>query len=646
MRTAIAVLLAAAASAVAEDRPLLHPLFAEHMVLQRDMKDPVWGWAAPGTTVTVDIGDTHAESTADANGRWQALIGPLAAGGPFELTVAAGGASATVKDVLVGDVWLCSGQSNMEMGIGIAKDAKAEIARADFPRIRLFTVPKRITLDPAPRFAAPASWDPCSPASVAKGGWGGFSAAGYYFGRHLHQKLGVPIGLIHSSWGGTPAEAWMSEQALGSLPAHLAQAEQLAALRASIADQSLEQVVRDWWKDRDPGTAAAWESPAVDDTAWKEMQLPSAWEKQGLPGWDGVVWFRRRVTVPPGWAGKVLQLELGPIDDSDTTWFDGERVGGKPDHASLRIYPIPSQLTTTGEHVIAVRVLDYGGPGGIYGKPEQMKLDIPGNAAAVIPLAGAWRYHETTPIAKLGAPPGSAVNQNSSSVLYDGMIAPLVPFAFKGAIWYQGEANAGNPADYRTLLPALIGDWRSHFGTGFPFLIVQLASYMERKPEPADSRWAELREAQAFAAATVPNCGLALAIDIGEAKDIHPKNKQEVGRRLGLVAEAVAYDRQVECSGPVFRAMEIADGKAVLSFDHRGIGLDAVGGKLLGFAIAGADGKYVWADAAIDGEHVVVSSPKVPDPKNVRYAWADNPECTLINKAGLPAVPFRTDGPK
>ena len=467
---ALLLILAAAPKAVAStDHPFLHPLFCDHAVLQRGGPVPVWGWSAPGSCVTVTFAGQSRTVVAGPDGKWLVKLKALRASAkPRSLSVTNSTTheSAVINDVLVGDVWLCSGQSNMEMGVG-ACNATNDIASANFPQIRLLTVPRLIAA--APVETMKCQWFPCSPDTIKNGLWGGFSAAGFFFGRELNRELNVPIGLIHSSWGGTVAEAWTSAEG------------------------------------------------------------------------------------------------LAPLGD-----FNGA-------------------------------------------------------------------------IQKLRAE-GTKTNPNVTTVLYNAMIAPLLPFAIKGAIWYQGESNAGRAAQYRRLLPAMIGDWRARFGVGdFPFYIVQLAAFQTTNAEPRDNDWAELREAQALTAKNVPHCGLALAIDIGDAKDIHPKNKQEVGRRLALNALAQAYGKKIQCSGPWYRSMKVDGDKIRLKFDHANGGLVAKDGKLTGFAIAGEDHKFVWADAVIVGKTIVVSSPAMAKPLALRYAWDINPVCNLYNQAGLPAVPFRTD---
>jgi sialate O-acetylesterase len=640
------------------ERPLLHRLFSDQVVLQRDIPVPVWGWAEAGKEVTVSLDGAASKAVADAQGRWQAKVGPFPAGGPHTLTVsgppAAGGPdqSVMVKEVLFGDVWICSGQSNMEMGIGNVLNAKEEIEQANYPQIRLFTVPHLIASEPQAQVVG--QWLACTSASVASGGWNGFSAVGYFFGRDLHRELKVPIGLIHTSWGGTIAEAWTSAEALKTMDDFRAAVEgfQQNTAEAKKGTTDHEQQLVAWYAKNDPGTAAGWNAPAFDAGAWKTMQLPTNWEKAGLPDFDGIVWFRREFELPEAWANKDVMLHLGPIDDMDTTWVNGTKVGGREQWTDPRDYKIPSRLLKPGKNVIAVRVLDTGGDGGIYGKPSDMHLDCEGQPP--IPLTGPWKYQDSTPLAKTSPLPQAATNNpNIVTVLYNGMIANLVPFAIKGAIWYQGESNGDRGMQYRRLLPTMIKDWRARFAVGdFPFYIVSLANYKDPEPEPTDPAWATLREAQLLTALTLPGCGLAVAIDVGDAKDIHPKNKQEVGRRLALNALAQTYGQHIEYQGPLFKEFSVDGAVMRLTFDHLGGGLIACdyGGKpadkLVGFAVCGENRHFVWAEARIDGDTVLVSSPQVGKPVAVRYAWAENPLCNLYNKAGLPAVPFRSDCPK
>lgn len=644
--TVVAPTQPATAAENATDRPFLHPLFADNMVLQRDLRAPIWGWTEPNKKVTVRLHDKSAVAVADAAGKWMAKLGPLPAGGPHTLTVT-GPQTVTRTNVLVGDVWLCSGQSNMQWPVVSANNAPEEIANANHAPIRLLTVPNVIAAEPRP--TVKASWEVCSPTTV-----GQFSAVGYFFGRHLQQDLKVPIGLIDSSWGGTIAEAWASADALKTLPdfrAALDQVGQKVVLQNNGVGRPSAQTTA-WWTKNDPGSSpgSGWADPVLDASGWKTMDLPQSWEAAGLPQFDGVVWFRKTIEIPAAWAGKDLRLRLGPIDDADTTYFNGTVVGAMSRADAPRDYTIPGNLVQAGRAVLAVRVLDTGGGGGLNGTPPAMTLQTAGDTqAGGLLLAGPWLYKDSTPLAKSGpAPQPARTNPNIPTVLYNAMIAPLVPYGIKGAIWYQGESNAGRAEQYRTLLPTLIRDWRSQFGMGdFPFLIVQLANFMPADTQPKNDAWPNLREAQLLTAQSVPKTGLAVAIDIGVAGDIHPRNKQEVGRRLALSALAIAYGKKLDHSGPVYRAMKIENNKIRLSFDHVGGGLVAKNTtgdkKLQGFAIAGADNNFVWADAVIENDTVVVSAATVIEPVAVRYAWSNNPAAELYNAAGLPASPFRTD---
>jgi len=626
--------------------PFIHPLFSDHLVLQRNTKVPVWGWTTPGAKVTVKFGGQTKVAVARADGKWVAELGPMPVSSEARammITLGDNERSLTIEDVLVGDVWLCSGQSNMEMGIG-ACNATSDIAAANFPQIRLLTVPRLIAGEPVP--SADMHWSPCSPVTVLQGLWGGFSAAGYFFGRELYTQLKIPIGLIHSSWGGTVAEAWTSASGLQPMGDFNDRLKQLAEAKPG-EKVDFAAAYEAWCQSNDPGTRQGWAKAECDTSSWKGVSMPEAFEKTGLPDFDGVVWFRRTFELPVDWAGKPLTLGLGPIDDIDTTWVNGTKVGQMNRYDLNRVYQVPGEVLHAGANTVAVRVLDTGGDGGLVGKPEQMfiKPASPG-VGGPISLAGSWQMRDSAPLSKLPAPPvvPDANNPNVVTVLYNGMIAPLLPFAIKGVIWYQGESNAGRAEQYRKLLPAMIEDWRGHFGVGdFPFYIVQLAAFQPVHEQPRDNDWAELREAQAFTAEHVPHCGLAVAIDIGEANDIHPKNKAEVGRRLALCALAKTYGQKREYSGPWYHSSKIRGSKIQLSFNHVDGGLSAKGGELQGFAIAGEDRKFVWANAIIEGKNVIVSSPAVAKPVAVRYGWDINPVCNLYNQSGLPAVPFRTD---
>ena len=638
--TLVGLGLGSGSAFAAEEAALrLANVFTDHAVLQRDRPLPVWGWAPAGAKVSIALAGQQRTATAGADGRWQVTFDALKSGGPaVELVASSGEATTKAADLLVGEVWVCSGQSNMEWSVGSSLNPQDEIAGANFPRIRLLTVPKNSVAEPAADITS--AWTVCSPTTVP-----GFSAVGYFFGRELTTTLDVPVGLINTSWGGTPAQSWTSREALAANPALAgyvkgfddAMANYPIAMAKAEEERNAKKAVAVKLDD------TGWEKTTLDAADWKDMQLPQQWEKAGLKI-DGTVWFLRAVEVPADAAGKDLKLSLGPIDDQDTTWWDGEKVGEMAVWNQDRSYTVPAKLATAGRHVIAIRVVDTGGGGGVFGAPEQMKL-VPAAGGGETSLAGTWRYRVAEEAPERASPPMGPGNPWLPTSLRNGMITPLVPFAIRGAIWYQGESNAGQAWQYRTLFPTMITDWRAAWGQGdFPFLFVQLANFMKAPTEPGDNDWAELRDAQFHTLRTLPATGMASAIDIGEAADIHPKNKQDVGRRLALWALADTYGKKIEPSGPLYTSAKVEDGRIRVSFDHLGGGLEAKGGALKQFAIAGEDKKWVWADAVIDGDTVIVSSAAVAKPLAVRYAWAANPEgCNLYNKAGLPATPFRTD---
>ncbi|MFZ4508321.1 MAG: sialate O-acetylesterase [Fimbriimonas sp.] len=623
-------------------KPFVSSMFSDNMVLQRGVKAPVWGWTTPGAKIKVSIAGKSASTTADSEGRWVVKLPSLKAGGPYTLDID-GPQKVSLQNVLIGDVWICSGQSNMEQGIGASRDPEKEIAAANYPNIRLFSVAKN------PSFSlvenTQGSWTVCNPQNVSAGGWAGFSAVGYYFGRTLHSELNVPIGLIHSSWGGTIAEAWVSAGSLKKeMPDFVAAVDQVEATANVSQSADFAKTVADWYAKNDVGSGKGWGSPSFDASAWKSMNLPTLWENAGLPDFDGIVWFRKEIVLTADQA-KSARLHLGPIDDNDVTWINGVQVGQTDGYNLDRIYTVPSGVLKAGVNVIAVRVLDTAGGGGIYGQPQQMALELESGKA--LPLSGPWKYAVSKDL-KEATPYPIQMNNNPNivTVLYNGMIAPVAPYGIKGAIWYQGESNAGRDEQYARLLPTLIHDWRQSFGVGeFPFYIVQLANFMQQDSEPKNDPWPRLREAQYITTKKVKNTGISNTIDIGEADDIHPKNKQDVGRRLALNALALTYGKKIVYSGPVYKSMKVEGDKARISFDFVGGGLVAKGGDLKGFAVAGEDGKFYWANATIEGDTVVVSAPQVSKPKTVHYAWGNNPVCNLYNQADLPAFSFRTDGP-
>lgn len=620
----------------------LPPIFADHMVVQREKPVRVWGKAAPGSVIRVSMAGREATAAADADGRWMADLPPLPAGGPHELSVA-GPSTRTFRDVLVGEVWLASGQSNMEWSLEMLGHEE-EIAASANPRIRMLTVRRNVSDTPLEDFQT-EGWQLSAP-EVA----GGFSGVAYYFAKELEQALGVPVGIVHSSWGGTVAEAWTSAGALRNLPDFRGRVDEIRPGSISLAEQARIN-------DRLQAETAAWERRAAEadvaagrqedwitgrgGSGWRTLTAPGAWEEQGLPDFDGIVWLRRQFSVPRELTGREVTLRLGQITGRDSVWINGRFIGqlARPDRS--RAYAVPAGVLRRGRNTIVVRVLNERGPGGLLGPAEEMRVEIPGGRA--VSLAGEWQYRPTGTMASIGESPRGVSLHNQPTALYNAMISPIRAYQLRGVIWYQGESNASRAEQYRTLFPALIRDWRAQLGDDhLPFLFVQLANFMPAQPDPnTPSDWALLREAQARTLA-LPGTGMAVTIDIGDPEDIHPRNKEDVGKRLALIALNRVYGVDVPYSGPVYREMEIEGDAIRLHFDHAEGGLMAHGGELRGFAIAGNDGVFHWADARIEGNTVVVSSPAVPHPVAVRYAWADNPQATLYNAEGLPAVPFRT----
>ena len=629
----------------------LLPIFSNDMVLQQQTDAPLWGEATPGKTVKITTSWDKKTYTVKAapDGKWVVKVSTPSAGGPYEITVSDGKA-VKLSGVMIGEVWICSGQSNMEMpmqGWNRPMNADEISNAADNTRLRLLHINQSVSY--TERTALPdqkGGWTTCTPQTLRD-----FSATAFFFGRHIAENRNVPVGLIITCWGGTPVESWISGKSLSEMPefrsrvedikdagknkekrrAEFAEAVQNALLKAGQTDGSMSA-----------GGKALWAAPAFDDSQWEVMEQPCTFEEHGHKGFDGVVWYRKTIDIPASWSGKQLELAFGGMDDHDATYFNGELVGHTEGYGVPRRYTVPARLVKAGKAVVTVRLLDTGGGGGICGSANDMTI-APNGAAKPMNISGEWRVKFGSDLAHIDPIPAyNSYDQFSPTVLYNAMIKPLVPYAVKGAIWYQGEANADRAFQYRELMPLIINDWRKQWQQPMPFFMVQLANYMARDSKPGESAWAELREAQ-LKTLDVENTGMAVAIDIGLADDIHPTNKQDVGKRLGLAARRVAYGEQIAHSGPIYSGCTLERGQVRLHFNCTDGGLVAKGDKLKGFAVAGVDRKFHWADARIDGNTVVVTSPDVEFPVAVRYAWADNPECNLYNGAGLPASPFRTD---
>ncbi|GAA3986680.1 sialate O-acetylesterase [Mucilaginibacter dorajii] len=630
----------------AQAKVTLPAVFSDNMVLQQKTKAAIWGKADAGKTVTITTtwsGKKYAAVTG-ADGNWKIKVATPSYGGPYTITISDGDVI-ELKNVLIGEVWVCSGQSNMEMplaGWGKINNYEKEIADASYPNIRLLHVVQVTSNVPLPDAkVTDGGWTECSPASV-----GNFSAVAYFFAREVYRKMNIPIGLINTSWGGTIAEAWTSGPALKTLPDFADAASKIETENLVDAQKDYQLKIQQWQgliTERDSGYKQgkpAWIAQDEDVSKWRDMVLPAFLEKT-LSNFDGVVWFHKKIVVPDSWAGKPLKLSLGAVDDADITWFNGEKVGETNSWLAPRVYTIPGNLVKAGENIINIRVYDGAGNGGLYS--DAKLLFLANDAGEQLPLNGAWQYRVGLNLKDLPPYPTDPKSPNRPTMIFNAMINPFTQFAIKGAIWYQGESNTGRAYQYRDLFPTMIKDWRKQWDRGdFPFYFVQLANYYFTQTQPGASDWAELREAQLRTLA-LPNTGMAVAIDLG-GFDIHPKNKQEVGRRLALVALAKTYGNSIDYSGPMFKKFSVDKDKITLSFQFATGGLKTVDGQpLKGFAIAGADQKFYWADASIVGDKVIVSSPQVAQPVAVRYAWGINPVCNLYNGVDLPASPFRTD---
>ncbi|WP_143306537.1 sialate O-acetylesterase [Chitinophaga vietnamensis] len=607
-------------------------VFGDSMVLQRDQPIPVWGWASPGMQVTGKLGAAQASAVTGKDGKWMLRFPARKAGGPYTLKVSSRGGNVEFKNVLIGDVWLASGQSNMEWPVKDAKDAAKEIAASNWPQIRFLVVEHNKSLTPQQDIVN-GKWKACDTANT-----GQFSAVAYYFARKIHQEQGVPIGIIQSAWGGTPVEAWTGREGLLALPAARQRVLANDTLTTAHFVQDSLNMQRFWDIVYHPQNNTDHDIPSdtFNDAAWPQIQMPALFKDFGGP-YEGIAWMRRKITLPASFKGKDLTIALGRPEMNYSLYVNGHEIckavwnGG-----SSHRYTVPAALLKTGENVITLRIAILWGGGGLNPPAEDIYIT---DGDIRISLAGPWRYKkdiESLP-----------VTQNYHcypAVLFNAMIHPLAPYAIKGAIWYQGEANEGAGFDYRQLFPGLIKDWRQRWQQGaFPFLFVQLANFKKIQPAPSESGWAEVREAQAMTL-SLPNTGMACIIDIGEADNIHPKNKQEVGRRLALVAGKQVYHQQGIVSGPSFAGFKVDAHRVRIRFTNTGKGLSTKdGGAVTGFAIAGADKHFYWATALIEGDEVIVYSDRVLTPTAVRYAWADNPVCNLVNSGGLPAVPFRTD---
>ncbi len=639
MRTLIQILLLVFITSPLCAQLQLPAIVGDNMVLQRDKELRIWGWADPGSDVNLTFAGSDYETTTNASGEWELRMPAREAGGPYSMTITSGEESITLENILVGEVWLFSGQSNMVHYLDLHKERYAEeIKKADYTDIRQFLVPQNPVLTGPAEKLPPASWKEARGEDLLR-----FSVVGYFFAKAIHEEYDIPVGFINASVGGTPIEAWTSEEGLQEFPdlaGRIKENKDTAWVRS--VNQHAGEVRRAYQNDlpEDQGLEASvpWFMPEANDADWRKINVPGYWEDQGVRDLNGIVWYRKEIMVSRAMAGKEVRVKLGRIVDADRLYVNGELVGQTYYQYPQRRYTIPAGLLKQGKNTLAVRIVNNGGKGGfIPDKPYYMV-----RGSDTLDLKGYWNY-------KVGAvyPDGPRVHsislQNQPSALYNGMVAPYAGYPVRGICWYQGESNTWNPDKYARLQPALISDWREKWkDPELPFLYVQLPNFMEVNYSPSESNWAAFREAQRQSL-EVSNTGMATAIDLGEWNDIHPGNKQPVGERLALLARSIAYGEDILAYGPQLNSTEIGDNSIILNFKNTGSGLVTDnGGNPQWFSVAGRDKEFQWAQARIDGESVILE--QLPDdPVYVRYAWADNPAGGLLfNKEGLPASPFET----
>ena len=612
-------------------------VFSDHMIVQREKPIPVWGWATPGAKLTLTFADQEISTVVDEDGKWMVHFAKMDAGGPYEMKVYEGEnneVSIIFKDVLVGDVWFASGQSNMEWQVQQADGADLEIPNAFNSQIRLFNVPHNISIDPLDN-TLETEWKVCDSTSVKEA-----SAVAYYFAKKLQKTTNIPIGILQSSWGGTPVEAWTSREMLLTEPVMRNKVLQNDTVTTDHFVKDSLDLVKFWDIVYNPkkGMDTIISNPDFEDEGWRTVTIPdnvSEWEPEF---YEGMIWLRKTIEIDRQFIGKDLTLNLGHPEMNYSLYFNGIEICKNQWNANLtHDYQIPAEAVQKGENTIALRIAALWGGGGINPPAEEIYLT---NGADKISLTGDWKYKRNLE----QAIPLIHNFQYYPSYLYNAMINPVVPYGLAGFIWYQGEANENMAYDYRKLLPLMINDWRIRWQQGFlPFLWVQLPNYMKKDSEPADGKWAVMRESQTKTL-QLPNTGMACIIELGETDNIHPTNKTDVGNRLAAVAQKLVYNMDVQSSGPVMKDYMIGGNVIRIRFTEIAKGLFTSDGEAVtGFAVAGEDQKFYWANAKIVGDEIVVSAKEVQKPVAVRYAWANNPDCNLVNSAGLPALPFRTD---
>ena len=615
----------------------LPKLISDGMVLQRNTTLKIWGWASTNETVNINFKGEIYTTVADTEGNWHVKIPAQKAGGSYEMKIK-GKNEITIHDILIGDVWICSGQSNMELMMDRVKyKYAAEIASANNSNIRQFTVPDKYNFINQEKDLVAGTWVNASAKNIRE-----FSAVAYFFAKELYAKYKIPIGLINAALGGSPAEAWISEDALVKFPDYYQAIQKFKNIELiKNIELNNSNVNSKWYKElneADSGLKNNWRSELINDSDWKQMDVPGYWADTETGNINGSVWFRKKITITRAMAESPVKLELGRIVDADSVFINGQLIGATSYQYPPRRYALLPGILKEGENNIAIRIINNSGRGGfVMDKPYELT-----NTTDTINLSGNWKY-------KIGAVMNALPSQTTirwqPAGLYNAMIAPLLDVAMKGVIWYQGESNADRPKDYVLLMQTLITDWRTKWNQGnFPFIYVQLPNFMEAQTTPQESTWAELRQQQ-LNTLSVPNTAMVVAIDLGEWNDIHPQNKKDIGIRLALQAKKMAYkEKAIVASGPLYKSMKIQGNKIIIQFTNTGSGLMAKGNSELNhFAIAGKDKKFYWAKATINHSSVTVWNNSVIEPIVVRYAWANNPKsANLYNKEGLPASPFST----
>lgn len=617
-------------------------LVGDSMVVQRDTPLKIWGWAKQGENVKVSFNGKNFQTTTNADGKWMISLPPIKAGGPYTMDISASN-KISIKNILAGDVWFCSGQSNMVHSLQLHQERyTSEIAQSNNLQIRNFTIPTATNMNVRAEDLPGGSWKAANPKDVLK-----FSVVAYFFAKKLYEQYHIPIGIINASVGGTPIEAWTSEQGFKEFPQILSAIQKNKdTTYVNSTNRAALAISKEWGKrpvvDKGLTESKPWYDTSYVPKNWHTINIPGYWEDQGVRNLDGVVWYRREIDLPSSFAGLPAKITLGRIVDADFLYINGVLVGNTTYQYPQRRYNVPAELLKAGKNIFVVRVINNGGKGGfVPDKPYHLSA---GNQT--IDLKGYWQYKIGEVYERREQSVSAIAAQNQPTALFNAMVAPLTNYAIKGIVWYQGESNAGKAEEYKKLLPALIADWRSQWKQNeLPFLYAQLPNFMETNYSPEESGWATLRDAQ-LKTLSVPNTGMAVAIDLGEWNDIHPGNKKPLGERLALAAQKVAYgEKNVVYSGPTYTSYKVVGNKIVITFSNVGSGLLSINGEELHhFAIAGADKKFVWAKAIIENNTVVAWNEKVSEPQFVRYAWADNPDgANLYNKEGLPASPFTTE---